>query len=146
MTTSATCASSSTSPSPGRSWPGAPTGRDDRSVDEALRFLERLLAAAEAGQRTGSAIEVLILQALAHQERQDMPAALASLEQALTMAEPEGYVRIFLDEGPPMAALLSTAAQQGVARDHIRRLVTGSQRDPAERSRATRPGRAAERS
>ena len=54
-----------------------------------------------------------------------MPAAFASLEQALTMAEPERYVRVFLDEGPPMAALLRAAAQQGVARDHVRRLVAG---------------------
>ena len=94
--------------------------------DDAIRFLDRLLAAAEAGHRTGSVIEVLILQALAHQEHRDLPAALGSLEQALTLAEPEGYVRVFLDEGPPMAALLRAAEQQGVARDHVRRLVAGA--------------------
>ena len=39
-----------------------------------------------------------------------MPGALAALEEALTLAEPEGYVRIFIDEGPPMASLLTAAA------------------------------------
>ena len=58
------------------------------------------------GGRTGSVIEILVLQALAHQARGDIPAALRSLERALALAEPEGYVRIFVDEGPPMAALL----------------------------------------
>ena len=80
--------------------------RAERTSHEATRLLERLLQAAEAGQRTGSVIEILVLQALAHQARGDIPAALAPLERALTLAEPEGYVRIFVDEGPPMAALL----------------------------------------
>ena len=97
----------------------------DRSPDEAGRFLDRLLAAALEGHRTGSAIEVLVLQALHHQDRRDLPAALASLQRALTLAEPEGYVRVFLDEGPRMAALLRDAAQQGVARDQVRRLLAG---------------------
>ena len=76
-------------------------------------LLERLLQAAEDGGRTGSVIEILVLQALAHQARGDVAAALAPLERALALAEPEGYVRIFVDEGPPMAALLAAAAQRG---------------------------------
>ncbi|WP_344191482.1 LuxR C-terminal-related transcriptional regulator [Acrocarpospora corrugata] len=95
----------------------------ERSVDEATPFLERLLRAAEEGARTGSVIEVLVLQALAHQTRGDIPAALASLRRALTLAEPEGYVRIFVDEGPPMAALLRAAAKQGIAPSYVRRLL-----------------------
>ena len=93
------------------------------SLEEASRLLERLLAAAEDGQRKGSVIEILVLRALAGQARGDVAAALAALEQALALAEPEGYVRTFLDEGAPMAALLSTAAQRGVARDHARHLL-----------------------
>ena len=89
--------------------------RARRSVHEALDLLARLLAAAEAGGRTGSVIEILVLQALAHRARGDLPAALAALERALTLAEPEGYVRVFVDEGPPMAALLAAAAQRGIA-------------------------------
>jgi LuxR family maltose regulon positive regulatory protein len=77
-----------------------------RPTHEATRFLERLLAAAEQGRRTGSVMEILVLQALAYQARGDLPAALTSLEEALTLSEPEGYVRVFLDEGPPMIALL----------------------------------------
>jgi LuxR family maltose regulon positive regulatory protein len=52
-------------------------------------------------------IEVLVLQAVAREAMGDIPLALASLERALTLAEPEGYVRIFVDEGPAMAELLT---------------------------------------
>jgi LuxR family maltose regulon positive regulatory protein len=82
----------------------------DGSLDDALQLLDRLLAAAEAGQREGSVIELLIVQALAHQADGDAPAASATLERALARAEPEGWVRVFVDEGPPMAALLRTAS------------------------------------
>jgi LuxR family maltose regulon positive regulatory protein len=41
----------------------------------------------------------------------------------VTLAEPEGYVRIFVDEGPPMASLLRVAAKQGIARTYVRRLL-----------------------
>jgi LuxR family maltose regulon positive regulatory protein len=99
---------------------------DDRpkpSLHEATRLLQRLLLAAEEGGRTGRVIEILVLQALAHQAQGDMPAALASLERAVTLAEPEGYVRIFADEGTAMASLLRAAAKQGTRRDYARRLL-----------------------
>ena len=95
----------------------------ERSVHEATRLLERLLRAAEEGARTGSVIEILVLQALARQARGDIPAALAALQRALTLAEPEGYVRIFADEGPPMASLLRTAAKRGITPGYVRRLL-----------------------
>jgi LuxR family maltose regulon positive regulatory protein len=91
--------------------------RADRSILEAVGLLERLLTAAQEGGRTGSAIEILILQALARQTQGDLPAALAPLQQALTLAEPEGYVRMFVDEGPPMAQLLLEAASRGIMPD-----------------------------
>ena len=69
-------------------------------------MLERLLKAAEAQKRTGSVIEILVAQALAHQVQGNLPLALASLERALTLAEPEGYLRLFVDEGEPMRLLL----------------------------------------
>ena len=53
-------------------------------------------------------------------------AALAPLERALTLAEPEGYVRMFVDEGPPMAALLQAAAKRGIAPGYVRRLLAAS--------------------
>ena len=81
--------------------------RTEHSMLEAMELLERLLQAAEEGERTGSIIEILLLQALAHQMQGDISAALVPLERALMLAEPEGYVRIFVDEGPPMAVLLA---------------------------------------
>jgi LuxR family maltose regulon positive regulatory protein len=99
------------------------TDRAERSIQEATRLLERLLRAAEEGQRTGSVIEILVVQALAHQAREDVPAAIPSLQRAVTLAEPEGYVRIFADEGPPMAGLLRAVAKQGTAPGYVRRLL-----------------------
>ncbi|MBW7881960.1 MAG: helix-turn-helix transcriptional regulator, partial [Caldilineaceae bacterium] len=79
----------------------------DDSMLEAQGLLARLLNAAEAGGRMGSALEILVLQALAHEAHGNIPAALAPLERALAFAEPEGYARIFVDEGMAMARLLS---------------------------------------
>ena len=85
--------------------------RADRFILDALGLLERLLKAAEEGvPRTGSVIEILVVQALAHQLHGDIPAALNPLQQALTLAEPEEYVRIFVSEGPPLAQLLLEVA------------------------------------
>lgn len=78
----------------------------DHSLRDAVGFLERLLQAAETGGRIGSAIEILVLQTLAHQMRVDIPTALKSLQRALTLAEPEGYIRMFVDEGEPMRLLI----------------------------------------
>ncbi len=97
--------------------------RAEASLREATRLLERLLRAAEEGARTGSVLEILVLRALAHQAGGDIPAALASLQRALVLAEPEGYVRIFIDEGPPMASLLRAAAKQGITPNYVRRLL-----------------------
>ena len=89
--------------------------REAGSIHEAMRLLERLLQAAEEGGRMGSVIEILALLALAHAAQGDITPALVSLERALTLAEPEGYVRIFLDEGKPMAELLGrmNASREG---------------------------------
>ncbi len=76
------------------------------SIHEAVGLLERLLQAAEDGKRMGSVIEILTLLALAHAAQGDIPLALVSLERALTLAEPEGYVRIFADEGEPIRLLI----------------------------------------
>jgi LuxR family transcriptional regulator, maltose regulon positive regulatory protein len=97
--------------------------RDERTVDEATRLLERLLSAADQGNRTGSIIDVLVVRAKARQLQGDLPAAIASLCRALTLAEPEGYVRIFVDEGPSMAALLRTVEKQGDGGSYVRRIL-----------------------
>ena len=64
-----------------------------------------------------------MLQALTHRMRGDLPAGLVPLERALTLAEPEGYVRVFVDEGQPMAVLLKAAAKRGIAKGYAGRLL-----------------------
>ena len=96
--------------------------RAERAVEQAARLLERLLPAAEAGGRGGSVIEILVLRALAHQALGNGPAALGFLDRALTMAAPEGYVRVFADAGPSVASLLRAATKQGTRQDYAHRL------------------------
>lgn len=87
-------------------------------------LLDRLLAGAEARGRMGNAIELLVLRALALQALGQPVAALASLERALALGEPEGYVRVFVDEGPPMAVLLRRARLRGIAPEYAARLLS----------------------
>jgi len=87
-----------------------------RDTPAAVRLLERLDALAEAQGRTESLIEVRALRAVALQASGDHVGALEMLRDAISLAQPEGYIRIFVDEGPSMAALvrsLVTARQRG---------------------------------
>ncbi len=93
--------------------------RIDNSMDEATGLLERLLQAAGEGGRTGSVIEILLLQALAHEAQGDVTLALAPLSRALALAEPEGFVRIFVDEGVKVAQLLSEVSAHGMTPDYV---------------------------
>jgi LuxR family maltose regulon positive regulatory protein len=77
------------------------------SFEGVSQLLERLLALAETQKRTGSVIEILLTQALVHRAQGDQPQALATLERALTLTEPEGYIRVYVDEGEAMRLLLS---------------------------------------
>ncbi|WP_423065371.1 LuxR C-terminal-related transcriptional regulator [Devosia sp. CN2-171] len=97
---------------------------NDRSsrTDQVSRFLDRLLEAAERGGRAGSVIEISILQSIAHRHS-DADAALGSLERALALAAPEGYVRLFINEGPAMEALLKIAVKRRIAPDYARELL-----------------------
>ena len=70
-----------------------------------------------------------MLLALAHQMNGDIDGALTLLERALGLAEPEGYVRIFVDEGSPMVALLSAAAERGISPSYVQRLTASSETD-----------------
>ncbi len=87
----------------GREDPGSPF------LQDALHLLDRLLQDAEAKARLGSVLEILALRALALEEQGDPTSALSTLERALVLAEPEGYIRLFVDEGPPMLVLLRLA-------------------------------------
>jgi LuxR family maltose regulon positive regulatory protein len=74
--------------------------------DKALNVLEELYQTAESSGRMGIVIEILVLRALAYHMQGNVTRALSDLEKALSLAQPEGYVRVFADEGPPMADLL----------------------------------------
>jgi LuxR family transcriptional regulator, maltose regulon positive regulatory protein len=86
--------------------------------EQARVLLERLLVAVEAAGRTGSEIEILALQALALWAGNRKELAVNTLTQALALAEPEGYVRTFVDEGAAMGGLLS-AVLQARQRSHL---------------------------
>jgi LuxR family maltose regulon positive regulatory protein len=107
-----------------------------------VTFLDRMLEAATEGGRGGSVIEVLVTRALALQQLGDQDAALASLGAALELAEPEGYVRTFLDEGAPMGTLL-TAIERRAPSAYVSRLrstiTPASSTQPGPRSAGPRP-------
>jgi LuxR family maltose regulon positive regulatory protein len=98
-------------------------GSTGDALQEPLHLLDRLLAAAKTGGRMGSAIQILVVRALTLHAQTNVTEALSSLEQALSLAEPEGYVRVFVDEGPPMAELLREAQQHGIAPEYIAKLL-----------------------
>jgi LuxR family maltose regulon positive regulatory protein len=77
-----------------------------RALIKALELLESLHEAIEREGRIGNVIEVLMLQALARQAQGDEPSAFQLLGRALILSEPEGFVRLFVNEGEPLAALL----------------------------------------
>jgi LuxR family maltose regulon positive regulatory protein len=76
---------------------------------DTLQLLDRLLRDAEAKARMGSVVEILMLRALALEAQGNRTSALSTLERALLLAAPEGYIRLFVDEGAPMLALLRLA-------------------------------------
>ena len=92
-------------------------------IHDAIHLLQRLLQAAEEHKRMGSVIEILLLQALALQAYGKEAQALQPLERALQLAEPEGYARIFIDEGKPMTQLLYAAATRGICPDYTGKLL-----------------------
>src|SRR5215213_6062206 len=108
---------------------------------EALPLLEELGETAEAAGRTGNLIEILALQALALWAESKKERAVSALADALTLAEPEGYVRTIVDEGPQMTTLLSEvlgAKQRGrtdllrcVSAHYLKKLLAALERDVA---------------
>jgi LuxR family maltose regulon positive regulatory protein len=90
---------------------------------EAIPLLDRLVEASKAGERNGDTIEYLTIQAMAHFSLGDTASALNAFSQSLTMAEPEGYIRIFVDEGQPMMSLLKEAKARGVSSGYVDQLI-----------------------
>jgi LuxR family maltose regulon positive regulatory protein len=78
---------------------------------------------AEQAGRMGNVIEILLLRALAVRALGNMAQAIDLLDRALKLAEPEGYVRVFVDLGMPMAALLREDVSQGLTSNYVRGLL-----------------------
>lgn len=101
--------------------PAGPTDAED-----ALRLIGRLRAAAESGARTGAVIELGMLQALALHRLGRSDEAVAALADAVAGAQPAGYVRLFADEGEPMARLLTAVARRDGDAPYLRRLIASA--------------------
>jgi ATP/maltotriose-dependent transcriptional regulator MalT len=108
------------------------SSQDEPILQQAVTFLEALLQVTEQEGRIGRVIEVLALLALALDAQGNTSKAMVALERALSMAEPQKYVRLFVDEGPPMAFLLLQARAHGVATTYTNKLLeaSGQHRDP----------------
>jgi LuxR family transcriptional regulator, maltose regulon positive regulatory protein len=96
------------------------------NLPEAERLLKRLVRAAEAGGRTGRVIEISIVLTLVKKAQGKLESAMEILERVLSLAEPEGYVRIFLDEGEPMLDLLRRAASKGLHTAYVGLLLSNA--------------------
>ena len=90
---------------------------------EALAIQESLLEEADSANRRATVLDVLTLQSLALRSPSKSREAIAALRKALELAEPEGYIRMFVDEGDPMEILLREAASGGIALDYVRKLL-----------------------
>jgi LuxR family maltose regulon positive regulatory protein len=102
-------------------------GRQDPAgpyLSNALRLLERLLEDAEAKARIRSALDILLLQALALAARRNQAGALTILERALTLAQPQGYIRLFVDQGTPMLTLLRESQARAVMPEYVSTLLS----------------------
>jgi LuxR family maltose regulon positive regulatory protein len=99
---------------------------------DVIETLSQHLALSETRGWLGQVIETLVLQALVCQAQGDSTAALTSLERVLTLAEPEGFIRTFVDEGPAMAELLRQAHSRNIRPDYVSKLLTAFSDVPFE--------------
>jgi len=90
---------------------------------EALPILKNLLETQEHMGRVRAAIQTMALQALCYRALRRTDEAVRTLARALMLAEPEGFVRVFIEQGPPMAALLRMAGAQGHSPEYVKRLL-----------------------
>jgi len=93
-------------------------------LQDALRLLDRLLRDAETKARMGSVLAILIVRALALEAQGDRTSALSTLERALQLAAPQGYIRLFVDEGTPMLTLLRQAQARSSVPGYVATLLS----------------------
>jgi len=98
-------------------------GQANHFLQDALHLVRRLLADAEAKARGSSVLELLLLQTLVLAAQDQRDAAFATLERGLSLAEPEGYVRLFVDEGVPMLVLLRQAWGRRITPQYVATLL-----------------------
>jgi LuxR family maltose regulon positive regulatory protein len=106
---------------------------DSTYLDDASNLLDKLLGMAESNGWGRRMIEILVLQALALEQKRDIAQAMQPLGRALTLAEPEGYIRTFVDVGPPMSRLLYEALSREIAPDYVQRILAAFPEFEAEK-------------
>jgi LuxR family maltose regulon positive regulatory protein len=114
--------------------------RSPQVLTDAVGLLRRLLAAAEDAGRTGTVIEVLALLSVARHAAGDDAAALEALARALTLAEPEGYARVFAGEGEPMASLLTAVTRRRPDWAYLRQVREATSRPTGDPVAVSTPG------
>jgi LuxR family maltose regulon positive regulatory protein len=95
-----------------------------KDLSDAHRLLEEILHMATSIGATNVRIEALVLQALAFDGQGKQDQALNSLQEALSLAEPEGYIRTFVDEGEPMRELLLEALSRNMSKSYLSQLLS----------------------
>ncbi|QNN52641.1 helix-turn-helix transcriptional regulator [Nocardioides mesophilus] len=108
-------------------------------LQNATALLDRLLAAAEAGNRAGTVIEVEVLRAAAHHTAGDNQAGRRALEHAVDLAEPQGWTRFLIDAAPALADLVSGLAAQRPGSEYLHALLTSSRETPSPSNTAAPP-------
>jgi LuxR family maltose regulon positive regulatory protein len=114
-------------------------GAGGAGLDDVIRLVDRIIAAAGAAGRGGSLVEAHLVRALARHARRDVEQALDDLGRALCLGVPAGYRRLFLDEGAPMEELLRAAAASEVSDSDLAVEVLRTTETPVARSTAPRP-------
>jgi LuxR family maltose regulon positive regulatory protein len=109
-------------------------GHASAAVRVARRLLQRLLAAAEAGGRMGNVIEVLVQLALACEAEGDRSRATGLLGRALALGEPEGHIRVFLDAGPTLSAVLHSLGPDSPGGQHACTVLAAREQKPTQPS------------
>jgi LuxR family maltose regulon positive regulatory protein len=107
---------------------------------DTLDLLERVYTKANNKGHVSRVIEILNLKALALQAAGDTPQAMTVLEQSLTLAEPQGFLFAFVNEGPPMARLLYEALSRELSPDYIQRLLAAFPDIEPEKTYLRKPG------
>lgn len=108
-------------------------------IEQAARLLAPLLEAVEQRGFNRQVVEVLVLRAILSSSKGDRGEAMIALVRALLLAEPEGYIRIFVDEGPAMRELLEQARTRGIAHGYVNRLLAAFGAEPRQGSPVAAP-------